>query len=353
MSSSRYRARRSAAAALGVLVLAAAPAAATMADPPPGLAVGHLTQVVWSQWSDDGGSMRVMTSYGDGSDAHPVTAFVPGQWDTDPHLSPNGRTVLFERLFPDDFANTVMTVAIDGTGEHAIDVGCHQGCLKTDSPTWGPGGHSIWFTKVLGDLDQPDTTWTSALWSADSSGKHLRRESPASIDGTYEEYSAMFLPSGERVNRMYWPAVVRSTVIKTDRDGTRHQLTDWSVDADLAHVSPVTTGPTAGLVVFETLGSGGRPPGVAQQVATVPSSCGSVEACAPLVRYLTPHEQDPLTGAQSYNASWSPDGSRIVFVRETSTGADVWTMTPDGQDQRPLVTDPRWDFRPEWGRSAP
>jgi TolB protein len=43
---------------------------------------------------------------------------------------------------------------------------------------------------------------------------------------------------------------------------------------------------------------------------------------------------------QDYNPSWSPDGSQIVFTRqEEGAESDIWLMSADGTDARPLTND--------------
>src|SRR5207302_2088820 len=45
-----------------------------------------------------------------------------------------------------------------------------------------------------------------------------------------------------------------------------------------------------------------------------------------------------LTHTASYDGdpTWSPNGSRIVFVSDRSGGSAVWVMNPDGSDQKKL-----------------
>jgi Tol biopolymer transport system component len=49
------------------------------------------------------------------------------------------------------------------------------------------------------------------------------------------------------------------------------------------------------------------------------------------------------------DAKWSPDGSRIVFVRKCPGGAeDIWTMNPDGSGQAQLTSYTGLDDEPTW-----
>jgi Tol biopolymer transport system component len=50
--------------------------------------------------------------------------------------------------------------------------------------------------------------------------------------------------------------------------------------------------------------------------------------------------------AEGTGARWARDGSKIIFLRQSADAArpgshfEIWTMRPDGSDQRPLVTKP-------------
>lgn len=320
------------------------------------------TQLAWSQFADDYGGARIMTARGDGSGARPLTPVVAGNYDIDPRISPDGRLVLFER----DIEETVQVVVIgvDGRGERVIDLGCSDPCAGDVSPTWGPDGRTIWFTRVIGPFDEATGNAVSAvLWTADLSGRHARRVSRPGVDPRFEEYSAKFLPNGDRVIiRIANPASaddpIRSVLVRVDGKGREVTLTDYSIDADMLDVSPAKSGPTAGLVVFETFGHGPAE-GTAQAVATVPSDCRPVAACMAKVRYLTPTTIDPAAPAENYNPTWSPDGTRIAYAHafygtdaDPTFGADIWTMAWNGKDAKRFTSASEWDFRPDWGIAA-
>lgn len=52
-------------------------------------------------------------------------------------------------------------------------------------------------------------------------------------------------------------------------------------------------------------------------------------------RYLTSDATGPDNGYEL--ASWSPDGSRIVYSKKQGANAYIWTMNADGSDQRQLT----------------
>lgn len=64
-----------------------------------------------------------------------------------------------------------------------------------------------------------------------------------------------------------------------------------------------------------------------------------------------PARVDP--GMYDYEADWSPDGSRLAFIRQASNSSELWVVGTDGSGARPIVganangaasvRSPRWD----------
>ena len=64
---------------------------------------------------------------------------------------------------------------------------------------------------------------------------------------------------------------------------------------------------------------------------------------------------EPDEGTGLGNPVWSPDGSRIAYVRFSGLGAgsptreaDIWVADADGGNARVLVGDPGWQWFPRW-----
>jgi Tol biopolymer transport system component len=49
---------------------------------------------------------------------------------------------------------------------------------------------------------------------------------------------------------------------------------------------------------------------------------------------------------------WSPDGTRIAFMRSIDGAADIFVMRADGTGQANLTNHPAADRFPNWGRGA-
>ena len=96
----------------------------------------HHQYLVWSRFDDfkTGTARLVITRHGR---VVPLTHPPAGAQDIDPRISPDGRSVLFERDLPDSQA---WIVGIDGRGEHQLKLGCTAPCAGTNTPSWTPDG---------------------------------------------------------------------------------------------------------------------------------------------------------------------------------------------------------------------
>jgi Tol biopolymer transport system component len=62
-----------------------------------------------------------------------------------------------------------------------------------------------------------------------------------------------------------------------------------------------------------------------------------------VVRLAQTRASDQLIGA-----AWSPDGQSIVYSKAGSTDADIFTIRPDGSDQREVTFSRGADIDPTW-----
>jgi hypothetical protein len=326
-------------------LLVAAPADAAKPDAAKHTAV----RLVWTRFVDTDFSAAALVIGGPNSKhvrmlTHPAAGVV----DLDAQISPNGRNVLYERDSPDG-SSRIGLVNSDGRGGHLVNLGCTGLCLGDLTPAFTPDGQHLIWTRVTGPVDQDGNAASAVLWKANLDGSHRQRFSQPGIDGTFEDYRARFAPAGYLIFVRLRDSDLDQAVFRMTPD-RRHirQLTPWALDADIADISPATSGPTKDLVAFETYGHG-APQGRGQAIATVPADCRPVATCASEIRRLTPGH-DPQH--ENFNPAWDPDGIHIAFTRFAATDppkGDIWLMRWNGTHQRPVSQDVRFEFREDVG----
>jgi Tol biopolymer transport system component len=313
--------------------------------------------IVWSSVDRDGTRQRLVTAQPDGSNLRKLTYPQKNSQDIDAQFSPDGTQVVFGRDLHNGKTSQAVLIGADGENERVLDLGCVDPCVVDANPTWAPGGQRLAFTRVVGPFDIPptDSAHSAVLWSAFLDGSGLQRVSQPGIDGVYEDSYARYSPDGSYI--VFTRLRIHSDTIAVFRmnvDGSDvRRLTPWRLNADLADLSPATSGPTKDLIAFETYGHGDAPEGKSQNVATVPSTCPSLSDCRKQIRYLTHHRGGSRA---SFNPAWSPNGRRIAYTKFRDKTAnrpcclgDIYTMRRDGSKRKPVSTSPRFEYRPDWG----
>ena len=138
---------------------------------------------------------------------------------------------------------------------------------------------------------------------------------------------------------------------QTPTGATRTSSPPYALNAEVNDLSTARRGPTKDLLVFESFGRG-DPDKTFVDIATVPTSCGSLTDCTSKIVWLT---DNAATGRRNANPNWSPDGSSIVFTDRASvdvTDAEIWTMRYLGTQRQKISDSPDFDFRPTWGVRA-
>jgi Tol biopolymer transport system component len=330
-------------AALALSLAVAAPPAPASAG---GSAGGG--QIVWTLADGFGQPGHLVIARADGSGQRDLTPATPDVGDIDAAISPEGGRVLFER----DYADTseVRIVRAAGGASTALGLPCSGDCIAVGRPTWFDDDTISWEQVNVGD--QYPGGYVGVLFTGELHGttvSHVRRLSPAGDE--YEDSYARLTPDGQTVVfvRYQTTGAGDSAVFRMRRDGSHlAQLTPWELDADLPRISPATSGPTQGLVVWQSYGQG-NPTGTSRDLATVPVWCASLAACTSAIRYVT---HNGLGQGRASNPAWSPDGRRIAYAGRPSVAdvnAQIVTLRYDGTDPRTVSTSPLFDFRPDWG----
>ena len=315
-------------------------------------AVQAKTRIVWSSIDPNGARQRLVTAQPNGSQRRELTDPIPAHTqDIDAQFSPDGTQVAFARELRNGKDAQIVLIGADGQNERVLDLGCVDPCALDYAPTWVDADR-LAFTPVIGPFDLVnDSAHSAVLQTSTIDGSDPERLSEPGIDGVYEDYFARYSPDGSYIvftrarNDTLSFAAFRMNVDGTDV----RQLTPWGINADLADLSPATSGPTKNLVVFETVG--GPPKNETTNLATVPATCASPSACKKQIRYLTNLKHGPKA---RFNPSWSPNGKRIAYTkfkgdRHECCVGDIFTMRADGSHRKPVSTSPKFEYRPDWG----
>jgi TolB protein len=159
------------------------------------------------------------------------------------------------------------------------------------------------------------TADNSPVWSPDGKQILFARNHPA--NGSYDQ-QALFL---------------------INRDGTGlKRLTSWELEAGNEHWSP-----DGKRILFQSFGS--FPDGTTPQLYTMwPDGTHLVQ--------LTTNERNSWP-------AWSPDGTKIIFVHRSTTGATeadqnahLYVMNADGSGLLQLTHNPFWQLQPAWSSAT-
>jgi Tol biopolymer transport system component len=247
--------------------------------------------------SDRGGTgVDIFTMKPDGSDLVQLTH--DAGFNGEPSYSPAGDTIAFESdrgAFPEQ--EGIYTMRTDRSHVRTVVLAAEVGAFFLQGPKYSPDGRTIAFT-------------------------------------------AMRRPQIDNRND---PAGATGAVYLIDRDGTDlRRLTPWgkktSVDVDWS--------PDGTMLVFESEWKSGAGP-----------ELHVVRSDGTGLRNLTHNPSlTPNTLAASFDPTWAPDGSRILFqqaeIIDDAFGFDLWSIRPDGTDMHPVEHTAVWEDQPAWG-SAP
>jgi WD40 repeat protein len=236
----------------------------------------------------------------DGRNAHGLTS---GHFDTDPAWSPDGSTIAFARI------------GTGGLDIYAYTPGDDEAIALTNDPVpehdpaWSPDGTRIAFVRS-------EELWTMA---ADGGDAHRIRGSSPRPD-TFGTFDPAWAPDGRHIvfgsntddgNALY----VQAFTIGADGSGeTRLTRTPgnkfgfaWSPDGSrIAYVSDRDGG-------YEVYVAGADGQGERQLTTGAHTRCPPYPCTVP-----------------SFNPSWSPDGTRIVFAHDREGTTKLYSAAADG-----------------------
>ena len=356
-------------------------------------------------WSPDGGSIAFVRSSGAGAvipmsimvwrvDGSGETRSIPiegATWADELAWSPDGHELAFTRSFEEGTGFGLAIVDADGTDLRPL-----AGVPSAQSASWSPDGQQIAFMAIV------DATGRESLFVMSADGTNPREIPGLEADATSPSWqpvriepeptdapSPSTLPKengaiyfrigggdgGSWIGSILADGTARATVFPMDAgprysrisfspDGSRIAFDDApnglvTADPDGTDEVSVTDGVNDSWPTWSPDGSGilfsstrydpsieGCMPGFPHEYRC-PTDIYMMDADGSNVERLT---DDP---AGEFMPVWSPDGSRIAFVREGDPGAGtyegIFTMDPDGSDVRRVSSsDGGSDFWPSW-----
>jgi TolB protein len=287
----------------------------------------------------------------DGTGERKVSHAPRGYADSDPDWAPDGSRIVFQRCFAGDNGTCyVYVVNGDGSGERRLSPRCGprfqpsgpgRSCVSTwdGSPVYSPDGRLIAFARDSWKWSSKGATYPgSAICAADGNLRHVR-----------------VIQRGGDVTRVAWSPDAKQIAFVDDSKGPSIFVVNVNGKPHLRRATPrglragadrIDWSPDGSRILFRTQPNPGTDAG--GNLFTIrPDGTG--------LRQLTHFDPYDRNEGALWNGSYSPDGSSVVFstiegaVGQERDLVDVFVMSADGTDIRPVTRELNWDGTPDWG----
>jgi Tol biopolymer transport system component len=252
------------------------------------------------------GSWQLYTMNSDGSDIVQITNLPPTDFDSwFPAFSPDGRRIVFCRDRPDaPNASDLYIINADGTGLTRLTFDGLE-CAAH----WSPDATRLVFARGL-----PNGKGVIATMRADGTGKKTNL-----THDVWGKFWPVYTPDGKQIVFFSATGGLTSAVWRMNSGGSgKRRLTAPAFEGFAYDVSP-----DGEHIVLNNHQSTPRPSAI-------------------FVMNLDGRNLTRLTKSGNGQASYSPDGTRIVFTSDRGRPAgamEIYTMNPDGSDVKRITTD--------------
>jgi Tol biopolymer transport system component len=334
----------------GCAAAAAVACAAALATTP-----GGNGQIAFRRYFNDAQTRSaIFTMSADGSNIRRITHAPRRTHDDQADWSPDAKRLAFTRI-PADGPNYVEVVNADGSGLQRVTPRCTKkpppdrvprGCEDAGEVSFAPDGQHVTYVRATGrvrrfkrfDYDQIEHAAVAIIGVDGSGEREILRLPPYSADVHFPQMS----PDGrfivfERANSpLSHPRFGRALfVMNADGSGV-HRVTPWTLSGG----DNPDWSPDSSRILFR---SNEDVNDERSQYYTVrPDGTG-----------LTQLTHFPFTHRRLFSATFSPDGTQIVFAKADAKGrGDVWIMNADGSNPHPVQTAKPWDSAVDWGSAG-
>ena len=289
------------------------PAAQARASNDPGLIVAARYSA-----ANDGNPQLVAVNPRNGA----TRVLTSGNQDQVPDLSPDGRTVVFERCLKTLDCNqdgnfNVWTMRADGSRAHPLTTCDGTRCLGAFDPAFSPDGRHIAFDQDLFDAKGVNF---NGIFIMNADGTHARRITSNGPNNP-PDGQPQFSPDGRQLvfHRELADESHQLLTVRVDGTGLRELLP--GVDGSAPSWSPDGKRIAFTLVRHNT-----------------DTTLFDVATVRPNGTDLTMVTKNPA-GTDSFAPDYAPDGSRVVFTQTSSAGCNLVTMGSSGGDRHVLPSE--------------
>jgi Tol biopolymer transport system component len=240
------------------------------------------------------------------------------QLDVQPSVSPNGKRIAFTRVDLSSGTSQIWTMKMNGSDQTNVS---HDSDVASESgPSWTEDGSQILFVRQ--GPNSPPFGGFGSIWIRKANGKGT----PHQLTPGPGDANPAMSPDGDLI-----------AFSRAQLDGTRHLIlmkSDGSSQTDLGPGSKPDWSPDGERIAYGT-GTGFGP--------------------ITVIEVAEPSQKRVFPGPGSEAPAWSPDGTKIVFIRCAGPMAcEIWLMSATFQNPHPITNDVAHgssDQKPDWQRA--